>query len=141
MPFSIPICLPFVSCSLPAIEVIRMKFNSPPTEQLNDLEYHLTHPEKTDESGLLKFIVQQMADGFRIFLEEGQFVSGNALYVTVVLKGTFTLSLSIRIFSWPLFGIDWNCSSLYTGKLIGILTSFKILLAFMGSYIYYHEAS
>ena len=99
MSFSIPICLPFVSCSLPAIEVIRMKFNSPPTEHLNDLEYHLKHPEKTDESGLLKFIAQQMADGFRIFLEEAQFISGNALFITVVLKGTFTFLLSIRIFS------------------------------------------
>ena len=99
MTFSIPICLSFVSCSLSAIEVIRMKFNSPPTEHLNDLEYHLTHPEKTDESGLLTFIVQQMADGFRIFLEEAQFISGNALFITVVLKGAFTLLQSMKVFS------------------------------------------
>ena len=62
-------------------------------------EYHLTHPEKTDESGLLTFIVQQMADGFRIFLEEAQFISGNALFITVVLKGAFTLLQSMKVFS------------------------------------------
>ena len=99
MSFPISICFSFVSCSQSAIEVIRMKFNTPPTEHLNDLEYHLTHREKTDESGLLKFIVQQMADGFRIFLEEAQFISGNALFITVVLKGAFTLLQSMKVFS------------------------------------------
>ena len=78
--------------------MIRLKFNSRPTEHLNDLAYHLVQPEKTDESGLLKFIVQQTTEELRIFLEEGQFSPGNILYLTVVLKGTLNLLLSIEFF-------------------------------------------
>ena len=77
----------FLSCRLAAIDVIRLKFNSAPTEHLNDLAYYMVEPEKTDESGLLVFVVRHTTDTFKIFLEEGQFTVGNKIYASIALKG------------------------------------------------------
>ena len=68
-----------------------MKFGSPPTEHLHDLEYHLDHPEKTDESGLLIFHINQTQDKFKLFLQEGQFRAGNLLYITILFRGILCL--------------------------------------------------
>ena len=69
-----------------------MKFSSPPTEHLHDLECHLDHPEKADESGLLIFHINQTQDKFKLFLQEGQFRAGNLLFITILLRGILCAS-------------------------------------------------
>ena len=72
---------------LHAVQLIRMKFNSPPTEYLYDVEYHMDEPKKNEDSGLFSFHAEETNGIFRVFLEEGQFTKGNKIYLTVIIKG------------------------------------------------------
>ena len=64
-----------------------MKFNSPPTAYLYDVEYHMTEPRRKEDSGLFHFHVDEINGKFKAFLEEGQFTKGNRIYLTVIIKG------------------------------------------------------
>ena len=64
-----------------------MKFNSPPTDTLCDVEYYMDEPEKTKDSGLFNFRMGKINETVRVFLEEGQFTDGNRIFFTVIING------------------------------------------------------
>ena len=71
-----------------------MKFNSPPTEYLYDMEYHINEPIKTKDSGLFNFLVEESNGKFKAFLKEGQFTEGNKIFITVIVKGKSIINVA-----------------------------------------------